>query len=201
MTDWQQRYVDGDTPWDKGHAAPPLCELIDQLGVEVFGGGEVWVPGCGTGHDVRLLAAHGLQVLGIDIAPSAIERARAQPQVAGEQYERLDFLDSAAISARSAGSIWEHTCFCAIDPARRGDYARSAAALLAPGGVLAGVFFLTPHDPGESQEGPPFGACRDEIDDCFATWFERVEDWPPRRAYPGREGREWLAVYKRNTKG
>lgn len=199
MTDWQQRYIDGDTPWEKGEAAPPLRELIGRLGVGIFGKGEVWVPGCGHGHDVRLLAGHGLTVVGVDLAPAALEAARAHPQVGSERYEQLDFLNADQMQGRSAGAIWEHTCFCAIDPSRREDYARSAAKLLGPGGVLAGVFFLTPHDPGEEAQGPPFGSDQDGIDACFAPWFERVEAWQPQAAYPGREGREWLAVYKRLT--
>lgn len=199
MTDWQQRYLDGDTPWEKGEAAPPLRELIDRLGVEIFGDGEVWVPGCGLGHDVRFLASHDLLARGIDIAPAALEAAKAHTPAGRESYEELDFLDARQMAGRSAGAIWEHTCFCAIDPSRRGDYALRAAELLAPGSTLAGVFFLTPHDPGEEGFGPPFGAAREQIDACFAPYFERVEAWQPEAAYSGREGREWLAVYKRLT--
>ena len=207
MTDWQQRYLDGDTPWDKGGAAPPLAELIERLGAEVFGVGEVWVPGCGAGHDVRLLAEHGLNVVGLDLAPAALEAARAHPSTSKESYELMDFLDPAQLEGRQAAAIWEHTCFCAIDPSRRDDYARSAADVLPPGGMLAGVFFLTPWDegeeglgpPGSGGLGPPFGSSKEAIDACFAPWFERVEAWEPQTAYPGREGREWLAVYKRLT--
>lgn len=199
MTDWQQRYLDGDTLWEKGEAAPPLRELIERLGVEIFGDEEVWVPGCGVGHDVRLLASHGVKAVGLDLAPAAIEAARSHSRVGRERYELMDFLDPAQRKGRLAGAIWEHTCFCAIDPTRRGDYARSAAEVLAPGRLLTGVFFLTPHDPGEEKEGPPHEATTEEIDACFAPYFERVEAWVPMSAYPGREGREWLAVYKRLT--
>ena len=199
MTDWQQRYLDGDTPWDKGEAAPPLEELIQRQGKELFGKGEVWVPGCGAGHDVRLLASHGHKAVGLDLAPAALEAARSHPLVGEERYELMDFLDPAQREGREASSIWEHTCFCAIDPSRREDYARSAAEVLSPGGTLAGVFFLTPWDPGEPEQGPPFGGTQEAIDACFAPWFERVEAWQPEVAYPGREGREWLAVYKRLT--
>ena len=199
MTDWQKRYLDGDTPWDKGEAAPPLAELIERLGSELFGDGEVWVPGCGAGHDVRLLAGYGLKAVGLDLAPAAIQEAQAHPVVNAERYELMDVLELDEIQNRKASGIWEHTCFCAIDPSRRSDYARSAAEILSDGGVLAGVFFLTPWDPGEQQQGPPFGASIKEIDACFAPWFERIEAWLPESAYPGREGREWLAVYKRLT--
>jgi len=199
MTDWESRYRQGDTPWEKGGPAPPLAELLERHGSGIFGAGPVWVPGCGSGHDVRLLAAHGLEVLGIDIAPSAIRLAHTHSQVGTESYALLDFLDPDIRLQSRASAIWEHTCFCAIDPADRAAYAASAAALLEKGGVLAGVFFLTPHDPGDDHSGPPHAATIEEIDACFAPWFERLEAWVPQRAYPGREGREWLAIYKRFT--
>lgn len=201
VTDWQQRYLNGDTPWDKGYASPPLDELIHRLGVSVLGEGEVWVPGCGSGHDVRRLAEHGIKAVGLDIAPAAIELAKSHPRLHNERYELMNFLDPSQRIGRQASAIWEHTCFCAIDPSLRDDYARSAGELLAPGGTLAGVFFLNPRDDGDDMSGPPFPSTQEAIDVCFGPWFERVAAWQPESAYPGREGREWLAVYKRLTQG
>jgi hypothetical protein len=75
------------------------------------------------------------------------------------------------------------------------------AAILAPGGHLVGLFFLTPWDPGEEAKGPPFEAGREEIEALFAPWFELRRERVPGRAYPGREGREWLAVLRRIDRG
>ncbi len=53
MTNWEDRYLAGDMPWEKGQASPPLLEL---LGKSVdWGNGPLLVPGCGYGHDVRAL--------------------------------------------------------------------------------------------------------------------------------------------------
>jgi hypothetical protein len=71
------------------------------------------------------------------------------------------------------------------------------AEILPVGGHLVGVFYLTPWDEGETAQGPPFGASREEIVAHFAPWFELKKGWLPERAYPGREGREWLAVLER----
>jgi hypothetical protein len=71
------------------------------------------------------------------------------------------------------------------------------AELLPAGGILAGVFFITPYDPGEEEAGPPFGVSTSELDEWFGPWFERIEAWVPESAYPGREGREWLAVFRK----
>ncbi len=194
--DWENRYRTGDTPWDKGYGAPPLEEMIAKLGPEVFGG-EVLVPGCGLGHDVRVIASLGFPVLGLDLSETAVQRASEIPQVTDERYELGDFLDPAWCATRRFSAIWEHTCFCAIEPGLRDAYAASAAAVLEPGGTLAGVFYLAPHDPGEDHEGPPFETSAAELDQRFGTAFERVAGWVPENAYPGREGREWIAVYRK----
>lgn len=200
MRDWEQCYRDGETPWDKGSPAPPLLELIERHGVELWGGGPVLVPGCGLGHNVRALAANGIPALGLDISPTAVEMAREQA-AEGACYEVGDFLDPAWRVGRSFSAIWEHTCFCAIDPALRENYAQATAELLLPGGVFAAAFYLTPHNLGEDGAGPPFGASTHEIDALFSQWFERIAAWVPETAYPGREGREWLAVFRKLPHG
>ncbi len=199
MTDWEQRWKDGETPWDKGAAAPPLLEYLEAGGEELRRAGRILVPGCGSGHDVRALAAEGLAVTGVDLSPTAVAAARAWPRAGSEAYECGDFLDEAWRPERACGAIWEHTCFCAIDPADRPRYARAAARLLPEGGHLAGVFYLNPWDPGEEEQGPPFGATKEEIAGLFAPWFILRKECAPGRAYPGREGREWLAVFERNA--
>ena len=199
MTDWDERYRTGDTPWEKGQPAPPLLELLDRTDLELFGAGPVLVPGCGLGHDVRALAARGLKAVGLDISALAVERARDFPMVNGETYEIGDFLDPAWRVGRNFTAIWEHTCFCAIDPSQREYYVEAVAGLLEPGGILAGVFFLTPHDPGEEAVGPPFATSLEELEKWFSPWFERIDGWVPLRAYPGREGREWVGLFCRRT--
>jgi methyl halide transferase len=197
MTDWEERYRKGDMPWEKGEAAPPLAELIERCGTQYFGEGPVLVPGCGLGHDVRALASHGLAVTGLDLAELAIEKAKAIQPTGAESYEVGNFFDPVWQDGRKFSAIWEHTCFCAIDPKDRATYARSAAEVLIPGGYLTGVFFLTPHDPGEEEAGPPFGAAPGEIESYFSEHFSLVDSWVPKRAYPGREGKEWIAIFRR----
>ena len=146
MTDWESRYQLGDTPWEKGEAAPPLIELLGQMEVNEWGAGPILVPGCGLGHDVRALGVLGLEVVGVDISASAVARAAPFCKTGRETFELGNFLDPGWSSGRKFSAICEHTCFCAIDPSDRENYARSAAACLADGGLLAGVFFLTPFE-------------------------------------------------------
>ena len=197
MKDWEAHYRAGDTPWDKGAAAPPLMELIEKNGAALWGGGPFLVPGCGSGHDVRAIAETGVPAIGLDIAETAVAKARSIPCEGPASYEHGNFLDPAWCEGRSFPAIWEHTCFCAIDPGLRAAYARATASLLPPGGLLAGVFYLTPNDPGEDDSGPPFGTTVDELEEIFSSWFERIDGWVPLSAYPGREGREWIGLFRR----
>lgn len=186
--DWEARYVAGDTPWNRG-AAPPLAEFLRDHHVS----GKVLVPGCGTGHDVRLLAAHGAQVTGLDLSETALAMARSQPAVAHEDYELGDLF---ALPEEWAGRFdWvvEHTCFCAIPPARRADYVAAVSRVLKPGGSLLAVFFL---DPGV-DEGPPHGATKEEIAGLFDPDFELQEEWIPEMTFEGREGGEICQLRRR----
>ena len=146
---------------------------------------------------MRALGMLGIPVLGVDLSPTAVARAQEFPQVASEVYELGNFLDPGWRAGREFSAVWEHTCFCAIDPAERGNYAAAVAACLPVGGLLAGVFFLNPYDPGEEAEGPPFPVTIEELDRWFAPWFEREDGWVPQQAYPGREGREWIGLFRK----
>lgn len=195
MTDWEHRYRTGDTPWDKGQASPALLELLEQF--DDWGAGPLLVPGCGLGHDVRVLAALGLPTVGLDLSPSAVALARKFPAPEHASFEVGDFLDPVWRAGREFSAVWEHTCFCAIDPGARARYAEAVAGCLREGGLLVGVFFLTPYDPGEDELGPPFGVTVAELDACFSPWFERVAGWVPQAAFPGRETREWIGLYRK----
>jgi methyl halide transferase len=198
MRDWEAHYQADDTPWDRGGAAPPLMELLEARGTAIWLGGPVLVPGCGLGHDVRALVDSGVPAVGLDISATATDRARKLSGDSPASFEHGDFLDPAWREGRTFPAIWEHTCFCAIPPHLRRAYVEAAAALLPDGGILAGVFYLTPHDPGEDEHsGPPFKVSVAELEEIFHDWFERLDGWVPQRAYPGREGREWLGIFRK----
>ena len=191
-TDWEAHYQKGETPWEKRGASPGL---LDFLALEPVGGRGL-VPGCGFGHDVRALAATAQEVVGLDIAPSAIEGAARFPRAGNERYELANLFDLPPPLRGSFDWVWEHTCFCAIDPSMRAAYVDAVAGALKPGGQLLAMFYLDPgHDhPGE---GPPFGVSLAELDALFSTQFAVEREWLPARAYPGREGREWMRILRK----
>ena len=190
MTDWEQRYRSGDTPWEKGTAHPALVAWLARNPVA----GRILVPGCGSGHDVRALAATGAEVVGFDLAPSAVEAAERFPRIGKETYVCGDFFAPPEDWTGTFDGIFEHTCFCAIPPDRRSDYAASVAKLLKSGGHLLAIFYLDPdHDGG----GPPYGCSLDELDERFLPRFRIIEEQGDIPTFPGREGREILRVFER----
>ncbi len=188
--DWEGRYQQKDTPWNKGFAAPPLVEWLESNHLS----GKVLVPGCGTGYDVREIARSGVEiVIGLDLAPSAINFADSQPRVGSERYRLANFLTLPPELVGAFDWTFEHTCFCAIDPGLRSTYVRSTAAALKPGGHVLAIFYL---DVGERDGGPPFGTTREELDDLFGPLFKTISETVPTRAYEGREGCELIRVLR-----
>ncbi len=184
-TDWESRYRTGDMPWDKGAAHPALIAFLKSNPIH----GRVLVPGCGLGHDVRALAATADEVVGLDISPSGVKAAKAHPTIGGERYVLGDLFALPPSLRGAFDVVFEHTCFCAIQPDQRADYVSAIAAALVPGGLLLAVFYLDPGlDPGES--GPPFGVAREELDALFGVRFKMLREWVPPATYPGRESRE-----------
>lgn len=190
MTEWNRRYEEEDTPWDKGEAHPVLRDMLAHGALS----GQVLVPGCGTGHDVRELARRGLHVVGLDLAPLALERAENHAPVADETYVLGDLFDLPPEWRGAFDGVFEHTCFCAIDPRRRADYVAAVTDLLRPGGRLLAVFFL---DPGHDGDGPPFGCTTAELDGLFGRSFRLIGEHAEIPTYAEREGRELLRLYQR----
>jgi SAM-dependent methyltransferase len=185
--DWQAQYETGETPWDEGAPHPALVDFIAENGPL---SGRILVPGCGGGNDVRALSTRENQVIGLDIAPAAISKARTFPNAGAEQYIVADLFNLAPDLRSSFDWIVEHTCFCAIDPSMRTTYAAAVAGALRPGGRLFGIFYL---DPAVDRQ-PPYGVKIAELDQLFSPSFTIARQWIPPRTFPGRESRELIRI-------
>jgi methyl halide transferase len=199
MIDWEERYQLGDTPWDKGGPHPALTGL----GPLSFATSRVLVPGCGLGYDVALWAGMpGVEeVVGIDVAETAV--AAARKRLSGTPSARVELADLFALPPKYRGYfdlVWEHTCFCAIDPSKRQAYVDAVAGALKPGGHLLAVFYLSPWDTAEENAalGPPFATSPEELDRRLAPRFATVSILENPATYAGREGREQLRLLRRS---
>jgi len=190
---WNDRWAEGETGWDMGHAAPPFVSAVGEGLIEPPG--RVLVIGCGAGHDARFLAAQGFDVTGIDVAPLAIERARVLDTEETVDYRVADlFALPDDGDYRDVDVVLEHTCFCAIPPHRRDEYVGAVARVLRRGGNLLGLFFII-----EPEEGPPFGATEAEIRHRFGGDFHICLAREPQDSHPERQGREMLFQMERRA--
>lgn len=108
-------------------------------------------PRAGRGHDAREFARHGFQVTAIDFASHAIHEMKrlADPNAPVEILQH-DLFSLPHELDNSFDYLLEYTCFCAIDPKRRGEYADLVTRLLRPGGTYIDLAF-----PPDGRAGGP----------------------------------------------
>lgn len=164
---WSSLYQSNDAGWDKGRCAPPVGRLLRE-GI-IPAGASLAVVGCGLGHEAIEAARLGYQVTAIDFAPEAIAAVRARSAEQGTLLEALqaDLFDLDRLRVGQFDAVLEHTCLCAIDPARRPEYARVMAGALQPGGVLFGLLYAH-NRPG----GPPFSIHEAEARELLQSAFQ-----------------------------
>jgi 2-polyprenyl-3-methyl-5-hydroxy-6-metoxy-1,4-benzoquinol methylase len=163
---WDEAYRrDIPPPWDIGRPQPAFVRLV-QAG-EIAG--RVIDVGCGTGENALMAAEHGLDVVGIDVATTAVERARSKAIERGiaVSFETWDALDLARLTERIGAfdSAIDSAVFHTFSDEERPRYAESVAAAVKPDGTL----FLMCFSEHEPAWGGPRRVTQAEIRAAFAT--------------------------------
>jgi len=178
---WKDRYRSGEAGWDLGGPCPVFVELLASPRAPPRG--RVAFPGCGMGHDVRLFRDHGYDAVGFDFA--------TRPE--GVPVVEMDVFEIGRRYPEAFDAIVEYTCYCAIEPRRRPEYAAALRDALRPGGVLVALAF-----PVERREdGPPFGIDESEITDVLGAGMDLLHLETPASSVVPRRGRERLAILRR----
>jgi len=172
---WEQRFAATDTPWDRGAPNPQLATWLVSGELAPC---RILVPGCGSGHEVGVLARAGFEGTGLDYAPGALARAgerlsEAQVEATLVEADVLAWEPSAPFDA-----IYEQTCLCALHPDQWRDYADQLARWLKPGGGLFALFMRALR-PGAAEgliEGPPYHS---DINAMRALFPSSLWTWPP----------------------
>lgn len=156
---------EGTPPWDIGRAQPAFVELADAGLID----GDVLDVGCGTGENALVLADRGHDVLGVDTAPRAIERARSKARERGLDAEFLvhDALDLGTLD-RQFDTIIDSGLFHVLAHEAPERYADSLRSVLRPGGRL----YVLGFDERDEGQGP--GISPTNVYDAFVDGWDVV---------------------------
>ena len=159
----------GTPPWDIGRPQREFVKLADAGDVK----GDLIDLGCGTGENAMMFASRGNNVLGVDSAPLAVEKARAK---ARERRSTARFEVADALELGQLGATFDMATDCGLfhtfsDRERR-RFALSLYGVLAPGGRY---YMLCFSDREPADWGGPRRVTKDEILETFSSGF-RV-DW------------------------
>jgi cyclopropane fatty-acyl-phospholipid synthase-like methyltransferase len=164
---FRQAYAAGGSPpWDIGHPQPAMVEAGRRGWVR----GRVLDAGCGTGEHALYFAAAGCEVVGVDAAPAAIDRAKAKAAArAPAQPPRFVVADvltqPATLAERPFDTVIDMGFFHTLSDDDRSVWRAVLSSLLAPDGSYVMMCFseLVPGDVGprrlsEAEIRETFGA-------------------------------------------
>ncbi len=189
---WQEIYEGGRAGWDLSGPTPVFQQLLRE---EQFAPGKMIVLGAGRGYDARFFARQGFDVTAVDFADEPIEAMRRldDPQ-APVKIVQQDIFTLPHTLDETFDYVLEYTCFCAIDPHRRAEYADLVARLLKPSGLYIDLAFpLDPH-----SGGPPFSVSVAEIMRLFGErGFKLLQRGLRGESVKQRRGLEELLVWQK----
>ena len=196
-TSWDAAYTaESPAPWDIGRPQPAFARLADAGRLT----GRVLDVGCGTGEHALLAARHGADATGVDVAPAAIERARAKAAQRGLTVRFLvgDALDLEPVGlAGTIDTVIDSGVFHVFSDEDRPGYVAGLASVLKPGGVTYLMCFSN-RQPGGFG---PRRVSQDELRDAFAAdWTVEsisADSFDINPLQGTTQAQAWLAVLRR----
>jgi SAM-dependent methyltransferase len=182
---WDERFISGFTPWDRGGVPQALSDFAAHSPPLV-----TLIPGCGAAYELAALCELGWNVTAIDFSPAAVEKARAQLGPWQERVIEADFFKYDPPQALQL--IYERAFLCALPRTMWPQVAARYAQLLLPGALLAGFFFFD-----VNPKGPPFGITAEQLDALLTPHFERIADAAVADSIAVFEGKERWQVWRR----
>lgn len=183
---WCKRFASGVTPWESAQVPSAFARFV----AAQPRARHTLIPGCGSAREAVHLARLGWPVTALDFSPQAIAAAR---RLIGETTVALvcgDFFTFAP--AHPYTLIYERAFLCALPRACWVDWSHRVGELLAPGGLLAGYFFIS-----ERMKGPPFGILAEQLSELLDMHFECLADEPVSDSVPVFANSERWQIWRR----
>jgi SAM-dependent methyltransferase len=192
---WENVYHEEKNPgWNLGGPAEALKDMLPRLKLPKS---RILVLGCGEGHDAAHFAENGHVVTAVDFSKEAILRAQSlYGHMSNLKFEECDVFQLPQDWIGAFDIIFEHTCYCAINPSLRQNLVKVWERCLHDQGFLMGVFFTM-----EKHQGPPYGVTEWEIRQRLKSRFHFIFWGRWKKSLPKRQGRElFLYASKKNKK-
>jgi thiopurine S-methyltransferase len=179
--EWLDRWREGRIGFHRDLPHPMLMAHWPRLAVR--SGTKVLVPLCGKSLDMRWLAGRDHPVLGIELAPEAIEQFMAEGKGVATRYRQAgfevcrqgsvelwcgDFFHFHIEQAAEIGAFYDRASLISLPAATRQRYAFHLAQLIPPGS--RGLLISLERAPGDAG-GPPFSVPAEEIRELFEPNF------------------------------
>lgn len=162
---WVKRWEGGKLPWDLGHIPPDLSKFLRRGDLKAM---RALIPGCGTGYEVSAFHEAGFDVEAIDFSGPAVAHAREVLGPLGDRVIQGNFFKH-DFGGKRYEIIYERGFLCSFDPSHWSDYVTRMASLLAPGGLLVGLFLY-----GNEPEPPPYPLTDESAANFLGKHFRRV---------------------------
>ena len=189
---WDANYKQGTDGWDLGGPTPVFKRLLSSRELPP---GRMIVLGAGRGHDAREFARNGFEVTAVDFSSEAArEMHRLATNEAPVEILQQDIFTLPAALNQSFDYVLEYTCFCAIDPKRRSEYADLVTRLLKPDGIYIDLAFPLDGRKG----GPPFAVSVGEVLSLFkARGLKLIAREKPAESVSPRRRAEELFLFQK----
>jgi len=161
-------------PWSIGEPQPEIAALIEQGKFR----GEVLDVGCGEAAVDLYLAERGFTTVGLDLAPTAIELARAEAAKRGLTNASFEVADISAFGGYDGrfNTIVDSTLFHSIPVELREGYQQSIVRAAAPGAS----YFVLVFDRAGLPNSPANPVTEDELRDVVSKYWVIDEIRPAR---------------------
>ncbi|WP_410643703.1 class I SAM-dependent methyltransferase [Amycolatopsis sp. lyj-346] len=150
---------EAEVPWTRGE---PNADLAAR--VRPGEGRRALVVGCALGDDAELLSAHGWAVTGFDVAPTAVEAARARFPESEVDYVVADLLNPPGEWAHAFDLVVEIINIQAMPREFRPAAVQSLASFLAPGGTAIVSEVAEENVDMTHWQGPPWPFSRTDVE-------------------------------------
>lgn len=198
---WHERWKLNEIGFHREDEHPELVRHFSKL--QATAGDVIFVPLCGKSRDLLFLAEQGLQVVGVELSPLAVEAFFTENSLTPQRQQQGklerwqagsitiycgDFYDMTPAELHGSQQVYDRAALIALPKEMRPAYSARLSELMPQGGRM---LLITNNYDQTEMDGPPFSVTTEEVEDLYATDFEitRLEQYETINSHPGLQER------------